>query len=94
MRHLRTAGSMKAGIFSGDALAGTGDSHDELLNRVRNQPSMLGADLCGEVSTDHSYIVEPQGPESPNPPILSPEVTVWSDNPKLRPFTVRDAYPL
>ena len=63
VRHLRTAGSMKAGIFSGDALAGTGDSHDELLNRVRNQPSMLGADLCGEVSTDDSYIVEAQGPQ-------------------------------
>ena len=63
VRHLRTAGSMKAGIFSGDALAGTGDSHDELLHRVRNQPSMLGADLCGEVSTDDSYIVEPQGPQ-------------------------------
>lgn len=63
VRHLRTAGSMKAGVFSGDALAGTGDSHDELLHRVRNQPSMLGADLCGEVSTGDSYIVEPQGPQ-------------------------------
>ncbi|MGI9163791.1 MAG: glutamine-hydrolyzing carbamoyl-phosphate synthase small subunit [Mycobacterium sp.] len=59
VRHLRTAGSMKAGVFSGPALA----DDDELLQRVRNQPSMLGADLCGEVSTDDSYIVEPQGPQ-------------------------------
>ena len=55
VRHLRTAGSMKAGVFSGDALADV----DELLNRVREQPSMLGADLAGEVSTDVTYVVEP-----------------------------------
>ncbi len=59
VRHLRTQGSMRAGIFSGPALAGTA----ELLDRVRNQPPMLGADLCGEVSTTESYIVEPQGPQ-------------------------------
>ncbi|BDX32672.1 carbamoyl-phosphate synthase small chain [Mycobacterium antarcticum] len=59
VRHLRTAGSMKAGIFSGDALADT----DELLNRVRSQRSMLGADLAGEVSTDAAYVVEPDGPQ-------------------------------
>ena len=57
VRHLRTAGSMKAGVFSGDALADT----DELLERVNGQPSMLGADLAGEVSTDDAYIVEPEG---------------------------------
>jgi carbamoyl-phosphate synthase small subunit len=59
VRHLRTRGSMRAGIFSGTALAGVA----ELLDRVRNQPSMLGADLCGEVSTDAGYIVEPEGPQ-------------------------------
>jgi carbamoyl-phosphate synthase small subunit len=57
VRHLRTKGSMRAGVFSGPALA----EDDELLRRVREQPSMLGADLCGEVSTDDGYIVEPQG---------------------------------
>ena len=57
VRHLRTAGSMKAGVFSGDALAST----DELLDRVRGQASMLGADLAGEVSTDSVYVVEPEG---------------------------------
>ncbi|MEO8816452.1 MAG: glutamine-hydrolyzing carbamoyl-phosphate synthase small subunit, partial [Mycobacterium sp.] len=55
VRHLRSHGSMKAGVFSGAALAGP----DELLDRVRNQPSMLGADLTGQVSTDTVYVVEP-----------------------------------
>ncbi|WP_067656995.1 glutamine-hydrolyzing carbamoyl-phosphate synthase small subunit [Nocardia harenae] len=57
VRHLRTRGSMKAGIFSGPALAGT----DELVARVTGQGSMLGADLAGEVSTDAVYTIEPVG---------------------------------
>ncbi|MEX3656581.1 MAG: glutamine-hydrolyzing carbamoyl-phosphate synthase small subunit [Mycolicibacterium fortuitum] len=57
VRHLRTRGSMKAGIFSGDALAPV----DELVARVLDQPSMLGADLAGQVSTQSSYVVEPEG---------------------------------
>ncbi len=57
VRHLRSQGSMRAGVFSGDALA----EPAELLDRVRNQPPMLGADLCGEVSTGERYIVEPEG---------------------------------
>ena len=36
---------------------------DELVARVRSQPSMLGADLAGQVSTAASYIVEPEGPQ-------------------------------
>ena len=65
VRHLRTRGSMKAGVFGGAALAatsGSGDaSLDELVARVLDQPSMLGADLAGQVSTGSSYIVEPEG---------------------------------
>ncbi len=57
VRHLRTRGSMKAGVFSGDALASVG----ELLERVRAQESMLGADLAGQVSTESDYVVEPEG---------------------------------
>lgn len=57
VRHLRSAGSMKAGVFSGAALADT----DELVERVRSQPSMLGANLAGEVSTDTRYTVEAIG---------------------------------
>jgi len=55
VRHLRSRGSMKAGLFSGSSLADA----DELLIRVRGQGAMLGADLAGEVSTESSYIVEP-----------------------------------
>ncbi len=59
VRHLRSRGSMKAGVFSGAALA----EPDELLDRVRDQQSMLGADLAGEVSTPGAYVVEPEGPQ-------------------------------
>ena len=59
VRHLRTRGSMRAGVFSGPALA----DETELLRRVCDQPTMLGADLCGEVSTENSYVVEAQGPQ-------------------------------
>ena len=57
VRHLRTKGAMRAGVFSGPALA----DREELVRRVCDQPTMLGADLCGEVSTDQGYIVESQG---------------------------------
>ena len=59
VRHLRSRGSMRAGVFSGPALA----PQAELIDRVRNQPPMLGADLCGEVSTVQNYVVEPEGPQ-------------------------------
>lgn len=59
VRHLRSRGSMRAGVFSGTALA----DEAEMVRRVCDQPAMLGANLCGEVSTDQSYIVEPQGPQ-------------------------------
>ena len=58
VRHLRSRGSMKAGIFSGASLADPA----ELVERVRGQQSMLGADLAGEVSTAETYVVEPEGP--------------------------------
>ncbi|MCX4091219.1 glutamine-hydrolyzing carbamoyl-phosphate synthase small subunit [Nocardia sp. alder85J] len=58
VRHLRTRGSMKAGIFSGAAAAAP---VEELLARVTGQPSMLGADLAAEVSTPGVYTIEPAG---------------------------------
>ena len=57
VRHLRSRGSMKAGVFSGAALA----EPEELVERVRGQQPMLGADLAGEVSTPENYVVEPEG---------------------------------
>jgi carbamoyl-phosphate synthase small subunit len=59
VRHLRTRGSMKAGIFSGAARV---DS-ETMLQRVCGQPPMLGADLAGEVSTADGYVVEPDVPQ-------------------------------
>jgi len=54
-RILRTAGVMRAGIFSGDALAST----DELLARVRSADAMAGSALAREVSVPDEYVVEP-----------------------------------
>ncbi|MGE2737907.1 glutamine-hydrolyzing carbamoyl-phosphate synthase small subunit [Mycolicibacterium vaccae] len=60
VRHLRSRGSMKAGIFSGAAAEAP---LEELIARVRGQEAMLGADLAGEVSTGSEYVVEPEGPQ-------------------------------
>jgi carbamoyl-phosphate synthase small subunit len=60
VRHLRTRGSMKAGVFSGAALDDA-KGPEELLARVREQPSMLGANLSAEVSTEVPYVVESDG---------------------------------
>ena len=64
VRHLRTAGVMRAGIFSGDALFdGQGEprSIDALLDDVRQTPQMKGMSLYDEVSTKERYVVEPAG---------------------------------
>src|SRR5512133_1922654 len=50
-RHLRERGAMRVGVSSG------GTDAEALLARVREQPEMTGADLCGEVSTRSSYVV-------------------------------------
>ena len=52
-RHLRTAGAMRCGIFTGDAVVGDA----EMLAQVRAQPGMAGADLTGEVTTTERYTV-------------------------------------
>ncbi len=52
-RHLRERGAMRAGIFSGEALA----DDAAMLARVRQAPQMEGADLCGEVATGEVYVV-------------------------------------
>ncbi len=57
-RHLRTAGAMRCGIFSGAALGAV----EDLLGQVRRQPGMAGADLTAEVSTAERYTVESVGP--------------------------------
>ncbi|MER5735784.1 MULTISPECIES: glutamine-hydrolyzing carbamoyl-phosphate synthase small subunit [unclassified Streptomyces] len=52
-RHLRERGSMRAGVFSGEALA----PEAELLARVQAQPRMKGASLYEEVATKEPYVV-------------------------------------
>ena len=57
-RHLRTAGSMRAGIFSGaDAAAST----DDLLARVTGAVKMKGLSLSGTVTTAEPYTVAHEG---------------------------------
>lgn len=57
VRHLRERGAMRAGIFSGDALA----PDDELVERVTQSPQMEGADLYGAVTTAETYVVPAVG---------------------------------
>jgi carbamoyl-phosphate synthase small subunit len=57
-RHLRSAGAMRAGIFSGVAAE---KSHEELLSIVRSSLEMKGQSLSDVVSTHESYIEKPTG---------------------------------
>jgi len=54
-RHLRDRGAMRAGVFGGDAAK---IDLAELVVAVKDSPSMVGADLAGEVTTRESYTVE------------------------------------
>ena len=77
VRVLRDHGSMRAGVFSGTALA----SDDELLARVRSQPSMKGANLAGEVSTDRGYLVEPSG--DPRFTVVAIDLGIKTNTPRM-----------
>ena len=57
VRHLRERGAMRAGVFSGAALA----ADAELVERVRQSPRMAGADLYGAVTTAEPYVVRAVG---------------------------------
>ncbi len=54
-RHLRDRGAMRVGVSS------TGADPEELLERVRSSPSMVGADLVAEVTTALPYVVPAVG---------------------------------
>lgn len=70
-RHLRERGTMRAGIFSGEALpagalsggqeAPSQAAVDICVSAVRAQPLMAGQALAAEVSTPQAYVVEPSG---------------------------------
>ena len=64
VRHLRSAGVMRAGIFSGEALLaadGSPKTVEALIGEVRATPQMQGLSLYDEVSTKEAYVVEPCG---------------------------------
>ncbi|GGC59192.1 glutamine-hydrolyzing carbamoyl-phosphate synthase small subunit [Hoyosella rhizosphaerae] len=77
VRHLRNFGAMRAGVFSGDALADL----DTMLDRVRNQPSMLGANLADEVSTRTGYTIEPEG--EPRFTIVAVDLGIKTNTPRM-----------
>lgn len=58
-RIIRSAGAMRAGVFSGDAIA----DDATLLAQVRSSPSMEGAHLADDVTVDGEYVIEPVGQE-------------------------------
>jgi carbamoyl-phosphate synthase small subunit len=59
-RHLRERGSMRVGVFSGEAAL---RRESELLQIVLAAPPMAGAELCEEVSTVEPYVVPAIGPK-------------------------------
>ena len=58
VRHLRNYGSIAAGIFTGEEAR---QDVDTLVAKVQGQPSMEGADLAADVSTDQPYTIEAVG---------------------------------
>ena len=54
-RHLRDKGAMRVGISS------TETDPQALLARVLEQPTMTGANLVDDVTTDHAYVVAAEG---------------------------------
>jgi carbamoyl-phosphate synthase small subunit len=56
--HLRSAGSMRAGIFSGEAAEA---SIDALLAQVKSAAQMKGLSLSDQVTTDVAYTVAAEG---------------------------------
>jgi carbamoyl-phosphate synthase small subunit len=58
-RHLRERGAMRVGIFSGPGVESL--TVDDAVAKVQAAPQMLGADLCGEVTTPQAYVVPAVG---------------------------------
>lgn len=57
-RILREQGSMRGGVFSGDALA---QGTEALLEQVRSSPSMEGSGFLEEVTIAQPVLLEPEG---------------------------------
>ena len=77
VRHLRECGAMRAGVFSGAALA----PDEELVQRVLASPAMEGSDLYGAVTTREPYVVRPQG--EPRFRVAALDVGIKSNTPRM-----------
>lgn len=74
VRHLRSAGVMRAGIFSGDALLdanGKLRTIESMLDEVKSTPQMKGMSLYDEVSTKEAYTIEPCGEFAGKEPLFT-----------------------
>lgn len=74
VRHLRSQGVMRAGIFSGDALFNENGrmlAVEDMLDQVRSTAQMQGLSLYGEVSTQEAYTIEPSGDYEGKEPIAT-----------------------
>ena len=75
VRHLRSVGVMRAGIFSGEGLTGGSNGGlrgiDSMLDEVRSMPPMKGMSLYDEVSTDKPYTIEPIGTSAGKEPLFT-----------------------
>jgi len=73
--HLRDRGAMRAGISS------TGTMPDVVLGRVLASPSMVGADLVGEVTTPQPYTVPAAG--KPRFTVAAVDLGIKANTPRL-----------
>lgn len=74
VRHLRSAGVMRAGIFSGAALLNANGelrSIADMLEEVKRTAPMQGMRLYDEVSTQERYVVEPTGDFAVKEPLFT-----------------------
>ena len=78
-RTLRSSGVMRAGIFSGDALA----PDAELLERVRGAEPMAGAHLADAVSASQSYVVEPPAGVTPVANVVAVDLGIKAMTPQM-----------
>jgi carbamoyl-phosphate synthase small subunit len=70
---------MRAGIFSGDAIAPT----DELLERVRASEPMVGAHLADAVSTLEAYVIEPPAGTAVRAHVVAVDLGIKEMTPEL-----------
>ncbi len=79
VRLLRSAGVMRAGIFSGDALSSEG----AMLARVRSSDPMEGAHLADAVSAAEAYVIEPPAGTATRAHVVAVDLGIKSMTPEL-----------